>query len=81
VRLGFAEHILRAKGVLDVVGAKGPLVVHGVHHVMHAPVELADWRAMARYSRLVLIVDVVIANTIRESWEKAVPGLSKQIAA
>ena len=51
------EALLRIKGVLNLVGQDGPLVVHGVQHVFHEPVLLPHWPpGDDRRSRLVFIV-------------------------
>jgi G3E family GTPase len=81
VRLKWSEPMLRVKGLVEVAGAKGPIVVQGVHHVLHAPVELEAWPTVDHGTRLVFIVDLVISNNIRESWTLALPGLLADIAA
>jgi G3E family GTPase len=51
------ESLLRIKGILNLVGQDRPLVVHGVEHVFHEPILLAQWPAGDdRRSRLVFIV-------------------------
>jgi G3E family GTPase len=51
------ESLLRIKGILNLVGQDRPLVVHGVQHVFHEPILLAQWPAGDdRRSRLVFIV-------------------------
>jgi G3E family GTPase len=47
--------LLRVKGVLDVVGCRGPVVVQFVQHLAHPPVELDRWPDDVRGSRLVFI--------------------------
>ena len=47
--------LLRVKGVLNIVGCAGPVVVHGVQHVFHTPVELREWPDKVRSSRIVFI--------------------------
>jgi G3E family GTPase len=47
--------VLRAKGVLNVEGCAGPVVVQFVQHLAHPPVELAAWPEGARDSRVVFI--------------------------
>jgi G3E family GTPase len=59
--------LLRVKGVLDVVGCRGPVVVQFVQHLAHPPVELDRWPDDARGSRLVFIA--------RNLGEAAVRGL------
>jgi G3E family GTPase len=47
--------LLRAKGLLNVVGCKGPVAVQFVQHIAHPPVELAAWPNADRASRVVFI--------------------------
>ncbi len=75
VRLGHAAQLLRVKGMLAVDGMAGPVVVHGVHHVLHAPVALESWPGEDRRSRLVLIADEATTGAIRASWADALPGM------
>jgi G3E family GTPase len=76
IRLGHAEQLLRVKGMLAVAGMDGPVVVHGVHHVLHAPVALARWPDGDRRSRLVMIADAATAGAIKASWAAALPGMT-----
>jgi G3E family GTPase len=76
VRIGHAEQLLRVKGMLDVAGVDGPVVVQGVHHVLNAPVELDAWPDGERKSRLVLIADRATIDVARESWAAALPGMT-----
>lgn len=76
VRLGHAEQLLRVKGILNVEGSDGPVVIQGLHHVLDAPVESDSWPAGERKSRLVLIADPVTIETVRRSWEAALPGMT-----
>ncbi|WP_265975571.1 CobW family GTP-binding protein [Brucella intermedia] len=48
-------NILRMKGIINVVGAPAPFVLHGVQHIFHPPVLLKDWPSDDRRSRIVLI--------------------------
>jgi G3E family GTPase len=75
IRIAHADQLLRVKGILDIEGVDGPVVVHGVHHVLNAPVELDAWPDEERVSRLVLIADQVTAEVTRRSWANALPGL------
>jgi G3E family GTPase len=75
IRIAHAEQLLRVKGVLDIAGVDGPVVVQGVHHVLSAPVELDAWPEGERTSRLVLIADHVTIAAARESWANALPGI------
>lgn len=47
--------LLRVKGVVNVEGRKGPLIVQGVQHLFHPPIELAEWPSADRGTRLVFI--------------------------
>ncbi len=49
------DDVLRVKGLLDT-GADGPLVLHGVQHVIHPPTHLTAWPDEDHTSRIVLIV-------------------------
>jgi G3E family GTPase len=47
--------LLRVKGLVNVEGKAGPMVVQGVQHLFHPPLELAAWPSADRGSRLVFI--------------------------
>jgi G3E family GTPase len=47
--------LLRVKGLLNIVGHDGPVVVHGVQHIFHTPVELREWPDAVRSTRVVFI--------------------------
>jgi G3E family GTPase len=47
--------LLRVKGLVNVIGEAGPVVVQGVQHLFHPPVALAAWPGEDRRSRLVFI--------------------------
>ena len=47
--------LLRVKGLVNVEGREGPLVVQSVQHVFHPPIELAAWPSDDRSTRLVFI--------------------------
>ena len=69
------EDILRVKGLLDT-GAEGPLVLHGVQHVIHPPTHLAAWPDDDHDSRIVLIVrDIARADV--EASVRAFDRLAK----
>jgi G3E family GTPase len=52
------EDVLRVKGLLNV-GATGPVVLHGVQHIMHAPEHLARWPDADQRSHLVFILRAI----------------------
>ncbi len=53
----YGSGLLRIKGLLNVEGFEGPLVIHGVQHVFHPPVRLDEWPGEDRTSRLVFITN------------------------
>ena len=48
--------LLRVKGIVNVDGESGPVAIHGVQHIFHPPVKLAQWHDADRRSRIVFIV-------------------------
>ena len=61
------ERVLRVKGLLDVGAERGPLLLEGVQHVMHAPRHLQAWPDADRRSRLVFIVRGLDPALLRDS--------------
>ncbi len=57
--------LLRVKGLVNVVGEPGPVLVQGAQHVFHPPITLEAWSGSDRRSRLVFIT----RNIARESIE------------
>ena len=49
------EDLLRVKGLLNVEESETPVVVHGVQHMFHPPVQLDAWPSDDRRSRIVFI--------------------------
>jgi G3E family GTPase len=47
--------LLRVKGLVNVEGKAGPMVVQGVQHLFHPPLELAAWPSADRSTRLVFV--------------------------
>ena len=58
--------LLRVKGVLDVAGCRGPVVVQFVQHLAHPPVELDRWPEGARASRMVFIARNLSETSVRD---------------
>ena len=48
--------LLRVKGIINVEGEAGPVVIHGVQHIFHPPLKLERWHDTDRRSRIVFIV-------------------------
>jgi len=81
IRLGHAEQLLRVKAILNTADSQLPLVIHGVHHVLHTPVQLAAWPDDDRRSRIVLITRGLPKGVIEEAWANALPSLYAVAAA
>ena len=62
--------LLRAKGLLDVAGCRGPVVVQYVQHLAHPPVELESWPESGpnrnRMSRVVFIARNIRERQVRD---------------
>ncbi len=58
--------LLRIKGLLNLKGSKGPVVFQAVQHLVHPPVELAEWPDKDRSSRLVFITRDVSEQHVRD---------------
>ncbi|WP_438764686.1 CobW family GTP-binding protein [Kushneria sp. TE3] len=61
--------MLRIKGMLDIEGRDRPLVIHGVQHLFHPPVELEAWPGGVRLSRLVFITRDIPRETLATTLE------------
>jgi G3E family GTPase len=68
--------LVRVKGLLNVAGCRGPVVVQYVQHLAHPPVELESWPDANRASRLVFISRGVREKCIRDLFA-AVRALAK----
>ncbi|MFL6804882.1 MAG: CobW family GTP-binding protein [Xanthobacteraceae bacterium] len=69
--------LLRVKGLLNVAGCRGPVVVQFVQHLAHPPVELAAWPDADRVSRLVFITRNIAEAAVRDLFG-AVRALAPQ---
>ena len=52
------------KGLVNVEGRNGPLVVQGVQHLFHPPIELAEWPSDDHTTRLVFITRGIERATV-----------------
>jgi G3E family GTPase len=59
--------ILRVKGMLNVAEMCGPVVVHGVQHLVHPPDHLPEWPDDDRSSRIIFIVRGLSHEAIEKS--------------
>jgi len=58
--------LLRVKGILNVKGCRGPVVVQYVQHLAHPPVELQTWPDGNRASRVVFITRNMVERDVRD---------------
>jgi G3E family GTPase len=58
--------LLRVKGLVNVEGKAGPMVVQGVQHLFHPPLELAGWPGDDRGTRLVFITRGITRETVAQ---------------
>jgi G3E family GTPase len=58
--------LLRVKGILNVAGCRGPVVVQYVQHLAHPPVELETWPDANRASRVVFITRAITEHQVRD---------------
>jgi G3E family GTPase len=72
--------LLRVKGLLNVVGEQGPVVVQGVQHIFHPPAKLQAWSDEDRRSRLVFITRGIDRDTV-ENLFRAVGALGAPASA
>jgi G3E family GTPase len=68
--------LLRVKGLLNVAGCRGPVVIQYVQHLAHPPVELEIWPDENRTSRVVFIT-----RNISESQVRALFGAVQSLAS
>lgn len=71
------DRILRVKGILNVIDAEQPIVIHGVQHCLHPPVHLRQWPGQARRSRLVIIVRDLDTHLLRRSFQAFLQRLGR----
>jgi G3E family GTPase len=58
--------LLRVKGILNVAGCQGPVIVQYVQHLAHPPVELQSWPDQNRNSRIVFITRKIAETQVRD---------------
>jgi G3E family GTPase len=62
--------LLRFKAIVNVAELPGPLVLHGVQHVIHPPMMLKAWPRDDRRTRMVFITYGIDENALRSSLEE-----------
>lgn len=69
--------LLRVKGIVNVEGEPGPVILQAAQHVIHPPVTLDGWRDADRATRIVFIVRNITRESV-ESLFAAVGALTEQ---
>jgi len=73
--------LLRVKGILNVAETDGPVVIHGVQHMFHPPVEIPEWPSDDRRSRLVFITKDIGPDVVRSMLDNLIEnGVKVQIS-
>lgn len=63
------KDMLRIKGILNLRGRERPVVIHGVQHIQHPPVELPAWPSEDRRSKLVFITRDIPRESLADSLD------------
>ncbi|MFT0859410.1 CobW family GTP-binding protein [Ancylobacter sp. G4_0304] len=61
------EKILRFKGLLNIAGSETPVMLHGVHALLHPPEHLESWPTEARNCLLVFIIQELAPELVERS--------------
>ncbi len=70
--LNFGAGLLRVKGIVNVAGARGPMVIHAVQNRFYPPVALREWPSADQRTRIVFIVRGVSRAALEQSLEAAI---------
>ncbi len=62
--------LLRFKAIVNVAELPGPLILHGVQHVIHPPTMLKSWPGEDRRTRMVFITYDIDEAALRTSFER-----------
>ena len=65
-------NLLQFKAIVNLEQLPGPLILHGVQHVIHPPVALKTWPSADRRTRMVFITYDIDESTLRASFARAV---------
>jgi G3E family GTPase len=68
--------LLHVKGMLNVTGCRGPVVVQFVQHLAHTSVELQAWPGEDRASRVTFVTRNIDEKTVRDLFD-AVRSLTR----
>lgn len=63
------KDLLRMKGIVNVSGQDGPMVVHAVQQVVHPPVHLAAWPSGDHSTRIVFITKGISQAALQRSLD------------
>jgi G3E family GTPase len=63
--------LLRFKAIVNVQELPGPLILHGVQHVIHPPIALKSWPGDDRRTRMVFITYDIDENALRASFQQS----------
>ena len=78
----YGSGLLRIKGIVKVEGLQGPLVIHGVQHIFHPPVQLDDWPGDDQRSKIVFIThgleEAMFENTLKAFNEDSADPLARR---
>lgn len=69
-----SQQILRIKGMLDISGKEGPVVIQAVQHIVYPPLELASWPDGVHQSALVFITCGLSRAAIETSLRQFFPA-------
>jgi G3E family GTPase len=64
--------LLRFKAIVNVAELPGPMVLHGVQHVIYPPLHLKSWPSDDRRSRMVFITQDIDEAMLRDSLARCV---------
>lgn len=70
------KDLLRMKGIVNVRGMPGPMVVHAVQNIVHPPVRLQSWPSADHATRIVFIT----RNISRAALQNSLDALAGQPA-
>ena len=59
--------ILRVKGIVNIEGFDGPLIIHGVQHIFHPPLQMKTWPGNDRRTRIVFITRDLDESALRDT--------------
>lgn len=68
LRIEYGSDLLRSKGLVNVHGNEGPVVLQSVEHVVSSPVVLSSWPSMDHRTRFIIIGQNLRIDDIKGSW-------------